>query len=91
MFDKKQFLENNRRDRILILSDILSNANHGIGISELICRVGLSSTQTNKYMPLLLKSQLLETSVEKSRLLYKTTDKGKRFLEKTETLRKLIG
>jgi predicted transcriptional regulator len=90
MFKENLQAKNNRRDSILILSDILAFAVQGIGRTELMYRAGLNSSQTNKYMSLLLKSELLETSVEKKRLLYRTTVKGKGFLEKSSTLRRLM-
>ncbi|NWF86655.1 hypothetical protein HXY32_02420 [Candidatus Bathyarchaeota archaeon] len=90
MFEENQRVKTNRRDSILILSDILTYAIQGIGRTELMFKAGISSAQTTKYMSLLLKSELLEASVEKKRLLYRTTDKGKSFLQKSSTLRKLM-
>ena len=90
MFAENQQVKTNRRDSIFILSDILTYAIRGIGRTELMFKAGISSAQTTKYMSLLLKSELLEASVEKKRLLYRTTDKGKSFLQKSSILRKLM-
>lgn len=90
MFKESNPIRTNRRDSILILSDILLHAIHGIRISDLMFRARLSSAQTNKYMLVLLKAELLETSFEKKRLLYRATAKGKSFLEKSNTLQKLM-
>jgi predicted transcriptional regulator len=54
-------------------------------------KAGLCHAQLDKYISKLLKSELLETYLEKERLRYKTTDKGKIFLKTSRTLYKLIG
>jgi predicted transcriptional regulator len=81
---------NHRRDSILIVSDILSCATRGAGKCEIMYKVGLSSAQLNKYLVLLLKSELLIASNYDKKSLYKTSDKGKNFLETFETLAKLL-
>lgn len=53
-------------------------------------KVGLSSAQLNKYLILLLKSELLVASNGDKKSVYKTSDKGKSFLEAFETLTKLL-
>lgn len=81
---------NHRRDSILIVSDILSCAARGAGKCEIMYKVGLSSAQLNKYLILLLKSELLVASNGDKKSVYKTSDKGKSFLEAFETLTKLL-
>jgi predicted transcriptional regulator len=79
-----------RRDSFIIISDILLLAISGMKKTELMCKAGLSSEQLNKYLPKLFKSELLETSREKRRIVYTTTEKGKNFLETFEELAKLL-
>jgi predicted transcriptional regulator len=82
--------KNSRRDDILIFSHMLSCAIEGVGITELMSRAGLSHGQLDKYIPKLLKSELLETYLEKERLRYRTTNKGKIFLKTSSALYKLM-
>jgi predicted transcriptional regulator len=81
---------NHRRDTILILSEILSCTVKGAGKCQIIYKVGLSSAQTNKYLQLLLKSELLTASNGSEKIEYKTTPKGRSFLETFDTLTKLF-
>jgi predicted transcriptional regulator len=80
----------NRRDRLVIISVILSYAAKGAGKTELMYKVGLSSAQLDKYIPALVRSELLEVSNHKKRALYKTTDKGRSFLDIFGTLVRLL-
>jgi predicted transcriptional regulator len=68
-----------RRDRHDIIIDILRKAAPGTRKTELMSDVGLSYTQTKKYLNVLLNNGLLEPT-EKRRL--RTTKKGLEFLEK---------
>lgn len=79
-----------RRDSFIIISDILLLAISGMRKTELMCKAGLSSEQLNKYLPKLSKSELLETSRERRRIVYTTTEKGKSFLQTFEELAKLL-
>jgi predicted transcriptional regulator len=58
--------------------------------TELMCKAGLSSEQLNKYLPKLSRSDLLESSRGKRRTVYKTTEKGKSFLQIFEELARLL-
>jgi predicted transcriptional regulator len=80
----------NRRDRLVIISAMLSYAAKGVGKTELMYKVGLSSAQLDKYIPTLVRSELLEVSNHTRRALYKTTNKGRSFLDIFETLVRLL-
>jgi predicted transcriptional regulator len=82
--------KSSRRDDILIFSHMLSCTIEGVGITELMSRAGLSHGQLDKYIPKLLKSELLEAYLEKERLRYRTTNKGKIFLKTSGALYKLM-
>jgi predicted transcriptional regulator len=58
--------------------------------TELMCKAGLSSEQLHKYLPILSKSELLETSRDKRKMVYTTTEKGKNFLQTFEELARLL-
>ncbi len=79
-----------RRDRISIISDMLLCAVEGTSKTEIMYKVGLSTAQLNKYMHTLVKSELLETFKQERVTIYKTTTKGKSFLEAFDTLVKLL-
>ncbi|MGB8779278.1 MAG: winged helix-turn-helix domain-containing protein [Candidatus Bathyarchaeia archaeon] len=80
----------NRRDRLVIISVMLSYAAKGVGKTELMYKVGLSSAQLDKYIPVLVRSELLEVSNHTKRALYKTTNKGRSFLNIFDTLVRLL-
>jgi predicted transcriptional regulator len=79
-----------RRDRVVIFSDMLICAIGGTGKTELMYRVGLSTSQLHKYMEVLVRSELLEMFKQKKRIIYRTTAKGKSFLEAVGTMVKLL-
>jgi predicted transcriptional regulator len=81
---------NHRRDPILIVSEMLSCAIRGVGKTEMMYKVGLSSAQANKYLALLLRSDLLAVRDNDEKLTYETTTKGKSFLDTFETFTKLL-
>jgi predicted transcriptional regulator len=83
-------VKSNRRDYVLIVSDILSCAVRGAKKTELMCKAGLSSAQLDKYMMLLFKTEMLERQHHKERFVYKTTMKGRDFLETFGELAKLL-
>jgi predicted transcriptional regulator len=80
----------NRRDKLVIISAMLSYAAKGVCKTELMYKVGLSSAQLDKYIPALLRSELLEISNHSRKPVYITTDKGRSFLDIFDTLVKLL-
>lgn len=74
------------RDRLSIFSDMLTCAIGGTKKTEIMCRVGLSTVQLHKYMDVLTRSELLEVQKHKKAVTYRTTLKGKSFLETFGTL-----
>jgi predicted transcriptional regulator len=53
-------------------------------------KAGLSFAQLDKYMQILIGSELLETSDGRRKPVYRTTPKGKSFLETYYELVKLL-
>ena len=80
----------NRRDRLVILSAMLCHAAKGVCKTELMYKVGLSSAQLEKYIPVLVKSELLEVSNHTKKGVYRTTVKGRSFLEVFDNLIRLL-
>ena len=67
------------RDRHDITFEILTKAAAGKKKTELMMEVGLSSTQSKKYLSVLIEKKLLEMDEKR---LFRTTGKGLEFLEK---------
>jgi len=69
------------RDRHDITFEILRKATAGKKKTELMRDVGLSYTQSKKYLGILVEKKLLEMDEKR---LFKTTSKGFEFLKKCE-------
>jgi predicted transcriptional regulator len=82
-----------RRDRHYIVVEILRTAVEGKIKTHIMYKAKLSYAQLNEYLPLLIENGFLEnTSVKQRRLVkrvYKTTDKGLKFLENFDSVKKL--
>jgi len=76
-----QLVKSHRRDAVIIASDILSCATKTAKKTDLLYKAGLSSAQLDKYLGLLFRSELLECVSDKGKILYRTTVRGKEFLE----------
>ncbi len=92
MLDERLFMQarGNRRDRLVILSAMLSYAARGVCKTELMYKVGLSSAQLDRYIPVLVRSELLEVFNHSKKAVYRTTDKGRSFLDTFDTLVRLL-
>ena len=82
MMQKDSFSQSkSNRDRLSILSDMLTCAIGGTKKTEIMCRVGLNGLQMHKYMGTLTRFGLLDVQMFKETATYRTTPKGKSFLE----------
>lgn len=79
-------VRNRKRDKIVLIADMLQRATMGVKKTELMYHVGLSTAQFCNYVPELLKSELMERVDSEYGLVYRTTCKGKEFLNTFETL-----
>ncbi|MBU4139994.1 MAG: winged helix-turn-helix domain-containing protein [Euryarchaeota archaeon] len=71
-----------RRSRIDIIIDVLEVAVMGVNKTAVVYRTNLNFKLAEKYLDLLQKQGFVENTVNK----YKTTDKGKIFLQKAKEL-----
>ncbi len=71
-----------RRTRIDIIIDILDVAKGGVNKTSIVYRTNLNFKLADKYLELLQKQGMVENNPNK----YKTTDKGKIFLEKAKEI-----
>ena len=77
-------LESNskRRDKLVIIAEILDIAKHGCTKTHIMFQANLSFTQLNQYLSILTKIGLLEITLLDEREIYKTTAKGLDFMER---------
>lgn len=69
-----------RRSRVVIISEILSEAKGGVGKTALVYHTNLNFKLIDKYLESLIKENLVKVE-NGSRLRYKTTEKGFDFLK----------
>ncbi|MGQ9460649.1 MAG: winged helix-turn-helix domain-containing protein [Candidatus Bathyarchaeaceae archaeon] len=89
----KNELEENlrrRRDRLYIISEILTIAKDGSLKTQIMYRANLSFAQLNEYLSFLLKIKLLKIITENERTIYKTTTRGIKYLENYDKITGLL-
>ena len=76
--------ENNpkRRDKLVIIAEIIDIAKTGCTKTHIMFQANLSFTQVNQYLSILEQTGLLEKTTCDKREVYKSTEKGLEFLEK---------
>ena len=79
-----------RRDRLYIMAEILGVAREGTLKTQIMYQANLSFAQLNEYLSLLLELNLLETAKVADKNIYKTTEKGLRYLESYREIRELL-
>ncbi|MFQ6073859.1 MAG: winged helix-turn-helix domain-containing protein [Candidatus Bathyarchaeia archaeon] len=84
------FSSRRRRDRSLIIAKILDVAREGAFKTQIMYGVSLSFAQLNEYLSLLLDLNLLEAVENSKKTIYKTTDRGLRYLQSYREIEKLL-
>ena len=81
-----QTIENSskRRDRLVIMAEIIGLAKKGISKTHIMFKANLSFSQLNQYIELLSNTALLEKISIDGKLVYRATEKGLEFLEKQQ-------
>jgi len=79
-----------RRDRLLIIAEILAIAKDGSLKTQIMYRANLSFAQLNEYLNFLLKRELLKVNSDNKKTFYKTTSKGFKYLENYEEISNLL-
>ncbi|MGD8543765.1 MAG: MEDS domain-containing protein [Candidatus Bathyarchaeota archaeon] len=69
------------RDRLSIIAEILKGAKEGSLRTQITYKAGLSSAQLRDFLPVLLDSNLIEVNEIAKNTIYKTTNKGLRYLQ----------
>lgn len=79
-----------RRDSSYIIAKILDISREGAFKTQIMYRVSLSFAQVNAYLSLLLDLKLIEVVENPKKTVYKTTDKGLRYLKSYREIKKLL-
>jgi len=84
---------NRRRDRHDIVAEILNHAKGGMIKTHIMYRAKLSHSQINEYLNSLIVRGLLEDTIiirkRQNTTVYKTTEKGREFLDHLESINKI--
>ena len=79
-----------RRDRMLIMAEILEVALDEALKTQMMYRANLSFAQLKEYLRLLLDLKLLKKIRNNGKGVYKTTSKGARFLQSYKEIQDLL-
>jgi predicted transcriptional regulator len=71
-----------RRDKLVIMAEIIDIAKKGTSKTHIMFKANLSFSQLNQYLSVLSQSSLLEKFASNGREFYKATPKGIDFMEK---------
>ena len=71
-----------RRDKLVIMTEIIDIAKKGASKTQIMSKANLSFSQTNQYISILSQSSLLEKFTFNGKGFYKPTPKGIDFMEK---------
>jgi predicted transcriptional regulator len=71
-----------RRDKLVIIAEIIDIAKNGTSKTHIMFKANLSFIQLNQYLSALMETDLLEKRVVEGREIYRATDKGLDFVEK---------
>ena len=86
LFDNKP----KRREKLVILAEILGIARKGSSKTHIMFKANLSFSQLNQYLALLSDTCLLEKFAHNGRVIYKATEKGLEFLDKQQQVMDLL-
>ena len=73
-----------------IIADILDTSRRGVKKTHLLYQCGMSFTQLEKYLDLILKARLIQVQGDNPHLCFRISGKGKSFLKTYESLKALM-
>lgn len=87
-----QIIENQpkRRDRLIIIAEIINIARKGSSKTQIMFKANLSFSQLNQYLSLLLKTALLEKKALNGKFVYLPTMKGLEFVQRQQKVVDLL-
>ena len=79
-----------RRDRLYIIAEILDISKDGVLKTQIMYKANLSFSQLNDYLKFLVNLNFLEAKEIDGRIIYKTTEKGLRYLDNYKEILQLL-
>ena len=79
-----------RRDRLYIIAEILEIAKDGTLKTQIMYKANLSFSQLNEYLNFLVGLNLLECKKTGGKMVYKTTEKGMKYLDNYKEILQLL-
>ena len=79
-----------RRDRLIIIAEIINIARKGSSKTQIMFKANLSFSQLNQYLSLLLNTALLEKTALNGKFVYLPTSKGLEFLQRQQQVVDLL-
>ena len=79
-----------RRDRLIIMAEIINISRKGSSKTQIMFKANLSFSQLNQYLPLLLNANLLEKTALNGKIVYLPTTKGLEFLQRQQQVMDLL-
>ena len=73
-----------RRDKLIIMAEILCTAKKGTSKTQLMFKANLSFSQLNQYLLVLSNAGLLEKNADNGRIVFRATLKGREFVERQQ-------
>ena len=86
LFDNKP----KRREKLVILAEIIGIAKKGTSKTHIMFKANLSFSQLNQYLALLSDTCLLEKFAANGRVVYRATEKGLEFLDRQQQVMDLL-
>ena len=78
------------RDRVAVIAEILEMARVGVQKTDIMYKVGMSSTMLNRYMWRMMNAKLVDTTLLNSKVILKATERGKEFLHHCREITELL-
>ncbi len=87
-----EIIENSskRRDKLIIMSEIIEITKKGTSKTQIMFKANLSFSQLQQYISLLLNTGLIEENADDGRAIFKATPKGFEFLERQQSVIDLL-
>lgn len=79
-----------RRDKLVIMAEILGIAQKGTSKTHIMFKANLSFSQLKQYLTLLLNTGLLEKLTNDGKVVFETTPKGLEFIERQQQVIDLL-